>query len=71
MIARGLLLIFGSFTVFYSALEGFHRAIKEVGGEALANHALYFCPNWLLGLATGGFAVGLCWGICELGRRPR
>jgi hypothetical protein len=47
--------------LFWAALEGFHTAIAEVGGIALANHALDFCPNWLLGLTTGGSFVGLLW----------
>jgi hypothetical protein len=71
LIARLLLVTVGVFTVFLSALEGFHRAVEEVGGIALANHTLDFCPNWLLGVATGGFAVGLGWWISELVRRER
>jgi hypothetical protein len=71
MLARYLLVTVGVFTVFLSVLEGFHRAVSEVGGIALANHTLYFCPNWLLGMATGGLAVGLAWWTVGLVKRDR
>ena len=71
MVAKFLLIVAGVAVVFFSALEGFHRAVAEVGGIALADHTLDFCPNWLLGLMTGGFAVGLGWWLTEVARRKR
>jgi xanthine/uracil/vitamin C permease (AzgA family) len=53
----------GSLLLFFALLEGFHAAVREAAGSALADHSLRFCPNWLLGLVTGALAVGLLWWV--------
>jgi len=60
---------FGAMLLFFALLEGFHSAVEEVGGKALADHALVFCPNWLLGLVTGAFFVGLLWWFSSTHRK--
>ena len=66
---RGLAIGLGALAVFFLALEGLHRSVAEVGGIALADHALDFCPSWILGVGTGALGVGLCWWAVETARR--
>lgn len=60
-VARAILVGIGCVFAWFAAVEGFHRAITEVGGIALADHTLDFCPNWLLGFATGAGFFALMW----------
>ena len=69
MLARSFLFAVGLLALFVLLLCGFHRAIEEMGGKALADHALDFCPNWALGVATGAFGVGLAWWFRESWRK--
>jgi hypothetical protein len=61
MLVKALLAGGGAVLAFVVLLDGFHRAVAEVAGDKLADHALQSCPNWYLGVATGAFAVGLAW----------
>lgn len=67
---RGLMGAVGAFLLFAVVIDGYYRAVEEVGGKKLADHAMEFCPNWLLGMATGAFAVGLVWWCVASLRRP-
>jgi hypothetical protein len=58
---RAILISIGAVVGGLAAVQGTHNAIAEVGGIALADHALQSCPNWYLGLSTGAFMVGLAW----------
>lgn len=66
---RRLVFVFGvalgAVIFFFAVLRGFHDAVEEMGGRALADHSLDFCPNWLLGVFTGALGVGLCWWLRE------
>ncbi len=59
----------GCVVLFAVLLDGYFRALEEVAGKALADHAVRFCPNWLLGMATGAFGVGLAWWCVSTSRR--
>ncbi len=59
----------GYLLFFAVLLDGYYKSLEEVAGKALADHAMKFCPNWLLGMATGAFAVGLVWWCFESLRR--
>lgn len=64
--ARALLLGAGLLLAFAYLLEGFHKAVEEAAGLALADHALRFCPNWMLGLFRGAPVVGVAETIVNL-----
>jgi hypothetical protein len=58
----------GAWLCFIVLMDGYTRAVLEVGrggltGKALSNHMVSFCPNWLLGVATGAFGVGMAWWV--------
>jgi hypothetical protein len=59
----------GAWLFFVVLVDGYVRALEEVAGKALADHSVRFCPNWLLGLATGAFGVGLAWWVASSLRR--
>lgn len=60
-VARVMMGAVGSWLLFVVLVDGYYKSLDEVAGKALADHAVKFCPNWLLGMATGAFAVGLLW----------
>jgi hypothetical protein len=69
MFARSILFALGLLVLFMALVGGFHRAVEEVGGKALADHTLDFCPNWAIGIATGACSVGLLWWFRESWRK--
>jgi hypothetical protein len=58
----------GAWLCFIVLMDGYTRAVLEVAGggltgKSLSSHMVSFCRNWLLGVATGAFGVGLAWWV--------
>ena len=60
-VVKSLLLGIALVLLFAALVASYHTSVAEVAGMTIADHALKFCPNWLVGLVTGAFAVGLVW----------
>lgn len=69
LLLRILLAAAGAWLFFIVLVDGYMRALEEVAGKALVERAVMFCTNWLLGLATGAFGVGLAWWVASSIRR--
>lgn len=55
------MLAVGAFTTFAVVADGYYRAVEEMQVKHLEGHMQVCCPNWVLGMATGAFGVGLLW----------
>ncbi len=60
---KAILAAVGALLVFTALIQGYLSAVEEVAGLQVAKHSLNFCPNWVLGIATGALAVGLAWWV--------